>query len=244
MNLIIDIGNTRTKVGLFDGEKLKKREIWEAWTLDTLKKFVHQHQAIQRVAVSTVTYIWEDVENYLNEHFFYINLSHQTPIPIQNDYRTPKTLGKDRLAAVIGAYALFPNKSCLVIDAGTCIKYDILLADGRYLGGNIAPGIEMRLSAMQHFTARLPKIDQKELDSSFGYNTETAIRTGGQMGAIMEIQGFIQAYRKEFGRLKVILTGGDAQYFDNNLKTKIFVNQNLVLIGLNKIINYNVDSKK
>lgn len=243
MNLIIDIGNTRTKVGIFKGNQLLEKEIWEDWTLETLKKFLNQHMSIQRVALSTVTYIWEDVEAYLKKHFFYINLSYHTPIPIANHYKTPKTLGKDRLAAVIGAHALYPNNNCLVIDAGTCIKYDLLI-DNKYLGGNIAPGMEMRLSAMQHFTARLPKVDHKELDNSFGYNTETALRIGGQKGAILEIEGFIRLYRKEFGHLKVILTGGDAQYFDNNLKSKIFVHPNLILVGLNKIINYNVEIKK
>lgn len=240
LNLIIDIGNTRTKLGIFQANQLLEKVIWDSLDLPRLKKLLQAHPSIQRIAASTVTYIGEDIETYLQKHFFYINLHHETPLPIQNLYLTPKTLGKDRLAAVIGAQSLFPNDNCLVIDAGTCVTYDILLKNKNYLGGNIAPGIEMRLKAMATFTARLPKIAQAPIDDLVGNNTETAIRTGGQLGAVHEMKAFIEAYQEKFGEIKVILTGGDAEYFANKLKTQIFVHQNLVLIGLNKILEHNV----
>ncbi len=241
-HLIIDIGNTRTKLGRFQGKQLLERTIWEDWNLEDLEKYIKKYPSIQRVAVSTVTYIWEEVEDYLQKHFYYLKLTHETPLPLKNDYQTPETLGKDRLASVHGAYDLFPHQDCLVIDTGTCIKYDLLSAAGHYRGGNIAPGIEMRLKAMHQQTARLPKIEQAPIQNIVGKTTETALRNGGQLGALMEMEAFIQHFEAQFGQQNVILTGGDALYFVNNLKKRIFVNSNLVLIGLNKILTYNVEN--
>ena len=154
--------------------------------------------------------------------------------------RQPKTLGKDRLAAVVGAFALYSGENTLVIDAGTCIKYDLITLKGVYSGGSISPGINMRFQGLHTFTAQLPLLEKKAVRNLIGSNTTTAIRTGVQLGAILEMEGFIKKYEDQFGRINVILTGGDANYFANNLKSKIFVNHQLVLIGLNKILNHNV----
>jgi type III pantothenate kinase len=143
------------------------------------------------------------------------------------------------LAAVVGAYRFFPNQNCLVIDAGTCITYDLLTAEKEYLGGNIAPGIGLRMRAMHEFTAKLPLIERGEQDEIWGISTETALRNGGQYGAAYEMQGFIDACEAKFGRMQVVLTGGDADFFGKALKTKIFVHPNLVLWGLLEILNYN-----
>ncbi len=238
MKLVIDIGNTRTKVGVFKKAKLKKKEIWLEWNLDRLKAFVAEWD-IQQVALSTSAKVSKSVERYLSKHFYYIRLTEQTPLPIKNHYQTPKTLGKDRLAAVMGAYALYPNQNCLVIDAGTCITYDLLTKEGDYWGGNIAPGVKMRFQAMHEFTANLPLVDFRKLKKDYGYSTVTAMRVGGQLGAVLEMDGFIRLYEAQYGRINTILTGGDAIFFDKNLKTKIFVNHNLVFTGLNKILEYN-----
>ncbi len=239
MNLIIDIGNTRTKIGFFKGEKLKRKLIWDKWKLKELKGLFDKH-TINGVALSSTGNIPRGVESFLNKQKNYIQLSALTPLPIKNEYKTPKTLGKDRIAAVTGANDLFPKKNVLVIDAGTCITYDFLDKKGTYHGGNISPGIQMRLNAMNHFTAKLPLLKRRKLKKPFGQSTDSCMRTGAQYGAVMEMEGFIETYRNMFGNLNVILTGGDSKYFANGLKTKIFVNQNLVLIGLNKILNYNV----
>ncbi|MEM9820341.1 MAG: type III pantothenate kinase [Bacteroidota bacterium] len=239
MNLIIDIGNTLTKVGLFDATRLVKKLSWQEWDLDQLKALVRQKN-VQHVAVSSVAHLEEKVERYLQKHFFYLNLNAETPIPIKNLYKTPKTLGKDRLAAVVGATALFPGENNLVIDAGTCIKYDLINAKGQYFGGSISPGMDMRFRAMNAFTARLPLIERGALRSLIGRDTQTAMQTGTQWGVIFEIEGFIRQYGERFGQINVILTGGSANYFAKKLKTQIFVNHHLVLIGLNKILNYNV----
>lgn len=241
MNLAIDIGNTRAKIGLFDGSVLLEKQIWETWTLEKIKNLT-TNQNVKNVIFSNVgRKMPEDMEAYLRQNFFCIELDTQTPLPIQNAYKTPETLGKDRLAAVVGAFEMFPNQSCLVIDAGTCITYDLLRWDGVYLGGNIAPGLEMRLKAMHHFTANLPLLTVGKTENLIGYSTESAMRNGAQFGTILEIQGFIDWSRSELGEINVILTGGSVEIFVKNLKSQIFVNPNLVLSGLNKILNYNVE---
>ncbi len=240
MNLIIDIGNTRTKLGIFGKGKLIRKGVLEkGWKVKELEAFIAQRK-IENVAVSTVAGLEEKAEQFLKHYNFYLKLSASTPLPIKNTYKSPKTLGNDRLAAVIGAHYLYPEKGCLVIDAGTCITYDFISAKGIYEGGNIAPGINMRLKAMHSFTASLPLVARKTLTSPIGKDTNSSLLTGGQLGALLEMEGFIELYKAEFGQLNIILTGGDADYFANKVKTKIFVNSNLVLVGLNQILNYNV----
>lgn len=240
MNLIIDIGNTRTKLGVFGkGKLIRKGVLDKGWRVKELKTFIAKRK-IENVAVASVAGMDENVEQFLKDNYFYLKLSASTSLPIKNTYKSPKTLGNDRLAAVIGAYFLFPGKGCLVIDAGTCITYDFINAGGSYLGGNISPGITMRLKAMHTFTASLPLVKRKKLVSPVGKDTNSSLLTGGQLGAVLEMEGFIKLYAEKFGPLNVILTGGDADYFANKLKTKIFVNSNLVLVGLNQILNYNV----
>ncbi len=195
---------------------------------------------IENAAVSTTSGINKKIEQILRNRYYYLRLSHETALPIVNGYKTPETLGRDRLAAIVAANDLFPQKNCLVIDAGTCITYDFIDKLKKYYGGSITPGIEMRLKAMNTFTAKLPLVAQKKLSATIGNDTVSSIRIGAQHGATLEIKGNIQDYTTLFGSLQVLLTGGDAKYFARNLKTQIFVNQNLVLIGLNKILNYNV----
>lgn len=241
LQLSIDIGNTRTKLGVFDNRKLVEHIIWNTWDLKEIKALVKKYD-IQHVALSnTGKPKNKKVINFLNKETFFIALSHKTPLPIKNLYGTPKTLGRDRLAGVMGAYGLYPKKNSLVIDAGTCITYDLLTKDKNYHGGSIHPGVEMRLKAMNHFTARLPLIKRRKQKALIGKSTTTAIRIGAQVGAVAEMEGMINRYKAHVdGQLTVILTGGDADFFANQMKTKIFVNQNLVLLGLNKILNHNV----
>ncbi|MCB0558635.1 MAG: type III pantothenate kinase [Lewinellaceae bacterium] len=240
MNLVIDIGNTRAKVGVFRNGALQHREILENWKIDDFIALATNH-TVQNVILSTVAAaVADSLREVLASRFFFMELNAATPLPIENHYRTPDTLGKDRLAAVVGAYALFPGQSCLVVDAGTCITYDLLSSEGAYLGGNIAPGMAMRLKAMHTFTARLPLVEQGPLENWVGDSTESALRNGGQLGALLEAEGYLAYCRSRFGPLQAIFTGGDADFFVKNLKSEIFVNHNLVLIGLDQILNYNV----
>ena len=241
MNLAIDIGNSRTKLGLFDGERMLARETWESWGLRELSAWA-TNQNVENVILSTVAGALDDaVLNYLRENFTFVYLDSNTPLPIVNRYRSPETLGKDRLAAVVGAFCLFPDATCLVIDAGSCITYDVLEAGGVFLGGNISPGMQMRLRAMHAFTARLPLLEVRSLEGWLGDSTESAMQCGAQTGTVLEIDGFIEYFKSRFGRVNVILTGGDAVFFAKKLKSEIFVNNHLVLMGLNKILTYNVE---
>ena len=241
MNLAIDIGNTRTKIGVFKQDDWVDGYVWKNWTPEDLLTLA-TNQNVRNVILSNVAGRMEpEMEAELRSRFRFYELSAATPLPIRHQYRTPETLGKDRLAAVVGAFQLYPGVHCLVVDAGTCITYDLLRADGVYLGGNIAPGIRMRLRAMHAFTAQLPLVEPAPELPWLGDSTESALQSGGQLGAVWELEGFFRHCRRHFDPLRLVLTGGDADFLANNLKREIFVNPNLVLIGLNKILNYNVE---
>ena len=146
----------------------------------------------------------------------------------------------DRIASACGAFQLFPRENTLSIDAGTCITYEFTDADGNYRGGGISPGLNMRFKAVHTFTAKLPLISAKQNAPLVGNTTETSIQSGVINGLIAEIDGIIDRYQREFGAVRVILCGGDTRFFENQLKASIFASPELVLIGLNSILNYNV----
>ncbi len=181
----------------------------------------------------------KEIDDFLERHFFYIRLSHKTELPIINKYATPKTLGKDRLAGVVAASALYAKKNVLVIDAGTCITFDFINNDREYLGGSIHPGITMRFKALNNFTDKLPLIKRSSDFELIGNSTEKAILTGVLYAVLKEIQGMIEDYMGKYNDLTIIFTGGDASFFVSRLKNKIFAHPNLVLEGLNEILRYN-----
>jgi len=246
LNLVTDIGNTRSKAGLFQGGELVEQWSWahEKFSFELLKTIATNHR-VQNIILSTVRQLPEDSGwASIEDDFFCLLLSETTPLPFQNLYRTPQTLGKDRLAAVAGAQALFPGQACLVVDAGTCITYEVLTAEGAYTGGNIAPGLRMRLQAMHTFTAKLPLTEPGETENRIGYNTQSALMNGAQEGILFEIAGYANYCREQFGTVQILLTGGDADFLSKKLKSEIFVDQNLVLRGLDQILSYNVHLQK
>jgi type III pantothenate kinase len=236
---VIDHGNTRTKLSIFEGDVIVHRAVLYDMTLQDLKTFLEPFDTISKVALSATGHFEEDFKLFLRKHYQFIELTHETQIPIQNHYETPKTLGKDRLAAVIAAHGLYPQQNVLVIDAGTCITYDFVTAAGDYYGGSIAPGLSMRFRAMHEFTAKLPLITKADTTDFIGVNTETAMRTGAQYGFIYEIEGFYNAYIQRFGVCKTLLTGGDAVFIAQHLVHLQFEIQNdLVPIGLNAVLKH------
>jgi type III pantothenate kinase len=238
-NLAIDIGNTRTKLAVFHGSELVRIEVWETLELVALQQLAY-NQKPEKIILSSVSEPPAVVMDYLRALPAFLELTTETPLPIGIRYKTPHTLGKDRVAAAVGAWHLYPGEHCLIVDAGTCIKLDVVSAGGEFLGGNISPGIEMRLKAMHHFTARLPLVKQGEdLPDFLGDSTENALRNGGELGALLEVAGFIELCSQQMQPLRIVLTGGDADFFVKNLKTKIFAHQNLVLLGLNQILQHN-----
>ncbi|MCB0528905.1 MAG: type III pantothenate kinase [Saprospiraceae bacterium] len=240
MNLALDIGNTRIKIGLFKGKELVEQAIWTDWALKDLPAFGNA-AGVDRVIVSSVAEPSEAQREILDTHYDVLELTHKTPLPFENRYKTPLTLGKDRLAAVAGAQALFPGEACLVVDCGTCIKYDVLSEDAVYHGGNIAPGARMRIRAMHHFTARLPEVDMHMPEHFAGESTETALQNGALRGAVLELEGFVRLFNARYGPLKTIITGGDAGFFQPWLgQVQPLIHEpDLTLYGLNHILLHN-----
>lgn len=238
MILTLDIGNTRTKLGLFYENKLVEQAIWPQPSLEDILALV-AGKAIKGIIVSNVSEPIPDILEMMRQQMPVLELTPQTPLPFRNTYATPETLGKDRLATVAGAQALAPGQHCMVVDCGTCIKYELLLAAGEYAGGNIAPGIGMRLQAMHHFTARLPLVKKEMPETMIGFSTETALQNGGLRGAALEIEGFIQLFRQKISPLHLILTGGDAAFIQPYvLNGRLSIEPDLTLIGLHAIYRH------
>ena len=243
--LCLDLGNTRIKTAVFNGSKLVKLQIYDTLHPEELSKLLKQYNIVHSIISSVRNHPAYFNEILQQECQTFIELSHLTPIPIQNNYATPHTLGKDRLAAVIGAVTLYPDSHVLVIDAGTCITFDFIDQHHIYYGGSISMGIEMRFKALHTFTDNLPLIERQPIGNLIGNDTRQSILNGVIGGTLAELDGFIQHYRSQYSPLTVLITGGDARFFESKLKSKIFARPNLVLLGLNKILDYNVaeDSK-
>ena len=239
VNLIIDIGNSVSKIAVFDKGTLVEVFRDSNQSLDCLPLFCHKYPLQKGIISSVITLSDTILEQLKKLPFPLIELNHQTSIPITNLYKTPQTLGMDRLAAVIAANHLKPGKDLLVIDAGTCITYDFIDKDGRYHGGNISPGMQMRFKALNYFTNKLPLVASQGEIEFHGQTTETAIRSGVIYGIEHEISGYILQLQKNYPDLLVFLTGGDDFSFDTKLKSVIFADRFLVLKGLNRILEYN-----
>ena len=238
MNLVIDIGNSMTKAAVFVNKKLIKEETHEVFAQKNLETFL-SHHSIKASILSSVTSAHDEIKEQLKRLSFFVELNSETGLPISNHYKTPATLGNDRLANVVAAHALFPEKNVLVIDAGTCLKFDFINERNEYLGGAISPGLLMRYKALHVFTGRLPLLDPKGKVKLIGDSTADSMHSGVVNGMIAEINGIIHQYDKLSYNLQVILCGGDARYFSNQLKNNIFAAPYLTLQGLNEILLYN-----
>jgi len=237
MNLVVDYGNSSAKVAIFNHLKLVERYTFTE--MNELKSFL-QHSQADNLMVSSVTTEAGQIISWAVHAKQKFILSHTLPLPIKILYKTPHTLGVDRIAGACGALQLFPGCSSLVIDAGTCITYDFVDVNGNYHGGGISPGLMMRFKAVHTFTARLPLVNPMEQPDLIGNSTETSIQSGVIYGLMGEIEGIIVRYRMQYPDLKVILCGGDARFFENKLKDSIFASPDLVLIGLNSVLIHNV----
>lgn len=230
--LTIDQGNTRTKAAVFDGDSLVEK--LEDPAFDVLETFAKQ---AHRLILSTVKKE-SQLMTLLNHHDIF--LSSKTPTPLANRYLQPSTLGNDRLALSVGANTLFPNRHLLIIDMGTCITYDVVNAQNEYLGGSISPGLRMRFRALNQFTSQLPMLEMgPSVPEIIGQSTSECIQSGVINGLLAEIEGKIERFKCVFPSLKIIITGGDASFFDKELKNTIFACPDLLMIGLNKILDYN-----
>ncbi|MBU1373136.1 MAG: type III pantothenate kinase [Bacteroidetes bacterium] len=248
INLVVDIGNSSTKIAVFDQDSIILSDKAIDYCDQDLQKLKEKYQ-IENLIISSVRKNIGLDEEYLKSNFNYIKFNHSVFIPIDNKYESPTTLGLDRLAAVIGANKIYPKQKVLVIDAGTCITYDGINEKAIYNGGSISPGINMRFEAMHHFTSKLPLVSfDSDYKSAYGKNTNEAILSGVINGLIYELEGFIKQELNNNKETKIILCGGDAAFFDSRFKNSIFAHlilhePNLVLIGLNTVVNYQHDFK-
>jgi len=203
-----------------------------------------EHPQMMQAILSSVKPVDDEILRFLSGNFdLFIELDHQTELPIKNLYETPETLGKDRLAAAVGANELFPNQNLLIIDAGTAITYDLVSEKNEFIGGNISPGLQMRFKALNHFTGKLPLVSYSDEFKDIGRNTTDAIRAGVQNGILYEIAQTIELFNKNYQNLQIVMTGGDSIFFDKKLNYTIFVHFNITLIGLNRILEHNAKNK-
>jgi len=240
MNLVIDIGNTLTKVAVFQDGEMVHKAVMDDFTAADLENIRSSYPDIKKAILSTVKKRKPTLLLQLKQSYeCFIELNHNTPLPIENKYETPGTLGYDRLASVVGTNTIFPGSNVLIIDTGSAITFDFIDLENKYLGGNISPGMQMRFRALHEFTSSLPLVEPTEQNPGIGKNTTDAIRKGVQNGIVYEMDGFIDQMKLKYTGLRIVVTGGDSHFFDNSLKNSIFVDLNLVLKGLNRILEHN-----
>jgi type III pantothenate kinase len=242
MNLIIDVGNTSVKLAVFKQEKLILKEII---SLEKIQKEVdnikQKYNDINNAIVSSVGNLKKSDVNYIKKYFKLIVLDASTKVPFRNYYKSPETLGVDRLALVSASVLQYPQQNVLIIDAGTCITYDFISKENKYLGGAISPGIRVRYQSLNNLTSNLPLLETKVPQSFIGNSTNESIHSGIINGILNEIEGTISKYDKKYKDLTVILTGGDSNFLSKRLKSSIFANSNFLLEGLNYILEFNTN---
>lgn len=238
IQLVLDLGNTALKAACFQ-ERTMLKSISTSWgNSDEIE------EALLRLMVYNPTHVFissvaggrKEVDLFLKRaQLNAMFLDSGTSIPIRNQYQTPETLGADRLANAVAAAAIFPNKPCVIIDSGTCIKFDFITRNNEYFGGSISPGIEMRFKALHEFTHQLPLLTQTELVYLIGKNTNESIHSGVINGTLAEVKGILEQYQMTHKDLQVILTGGDYALIERTIKTSVHVEPWLTLKGLNEI---------
>jgi type III pantothenate kinase len=242
LKLVVDIGNTFTKLAVFHDDEIIDVKVVENPTITNFEAVFNLYPEIKSSILSSVGNQKPELLNFLSEKGNFLDLHHNTPIPFNNKYCSPESLGKDRIAIAAAAVKLYPNTNVLVIDSGTCITYDLITSDGNYLGGGISPGLKMRFEALHNFTHRLPLIEIPECSTKIellGNTTESSILSGVIIGLKGEIEYTINQYEMSFSPLKTVISGGDYKYFDKLLKSNIFATPNIVVRGLKNILDFN-----
>jgi len=237
LRLALDIGNSRVKWGVFREDKLVHSSVQDLGELSFSREILENTSH----AIAAISGGYNQLDEILPEGIKLIQLNGKLALPLKSDYKTPETIGADRIAAYHGASLMFPGYPVAAVDAGTCITYDIVDGEGVHRGGMISPGLKMRLRAMNEFTAFLPIVDLPSQVDPIALSTADALGQGALCGALKEMEGIIAHCRSRFKGIKIIITGGDADVFEKFLKTEIFAERNLVLIGLHEILKYHVN---
>lgn len=240
--MIIDIGNTRMKVALYVGNQLDGVLTFSNRAHKQVAELIENAEAEHGI-ISNVTNLPQPLTEMFHENLNILNFDGSTPVPIKSDYETPETLGTDRIANAVGAHKAYPGKNVLIIDFGTCIKYDVLSANGTFKGGAISPGVQMRFKSMYQMTGKLPRIKEwEESEENWpGLATRSSMVSGVIQGIHAEILRYIDISNEHYNNLTVIATGGDFAFFDKAFKNIIFANPYLTLQGLHEILLYNID---
>ena len=239
--LIIDLGNTRAKVAVYIGHELQEVKYFDEPDPTQLLKPYLKSNDLRACIISSVSMPTTPFREILADVQL-VEFNPSTPLPITNRYMSPSTLGADRLAVVVAAHGLYPGKDALIIDAGTAITYDFINKHGEYQGGGITAGVHMRFKALNAFTSRLPLVETRFPDFLIGRNSEESILTGVMNGIRAEMDGIVQEYKLLYPDIITLFTGGDMFYFEKNMKNNIFAIPNLVLTGLNLILEYNLET--
>ena len=239
MNLVVDIGNNFFKLGIFENSNLVFSFFDKNDKIDVeIEKIILNYRKITSALISNVSSVKiNDILNKLNIKIY--ELDSTFIFPFKLNYKTPESLGNDRLALAAAATILFPNSNNLVIDAGTCITIDFIDNNNHFIGGSISPGVKMRYDSLNHYTANLPLLKNENNFNYPGDSTNASIHAGIIGGVSNEINGFIKQINSRNDKVNVILTGGDAKILSKTLKITIFANQNFILEGLNSILNLN-----
>ena len=243
MILAIDVGNTRIKSAVFEGATVLESFVFFKTELEeNIQNILKKYKKVTNLVVSSVSDIerqsFLDFESLVHIHF----VSHNDPFPFENCYKTPLTLGVDRMVLAAGATLQFPSQNRLVIDAGTCVTYDFINESDNYLGGAISPGLQLRYAALNNFTAKLPLLKLENPEHFTGKSTSESIHSGVVNGLVYEIDGFIEEYKALHSNFIIILTGGDAVFLAKRLKNTIFANSNFLLESLNQIFQYKTEN--
>jgi len=240
MNLIIDVGNTYVKLAVFaDNDLLANQSVTHENAPKVTKKIISDYPNLKKAIISSVGKEDKELLKVLGKHLDLLKLTSKTKLPFKNKYRTPKTLGVDRIALVSASVEKFSKNNVLIIDAGTCITYDFINEKNHYLGGAISPGIRLRYHTLNNLTANLPLLDAEYPEDLIGKSTDQSIHSGVINGVLKEMDGVIDEYLEKYQDLTVILTGGDTDFLSKRLKNSIFANSNFLLEGLNFILEYN-----
>lgn len=237
MNLLLDIGNSHIKVGYMEDNQLVEDYRMDPGDSGRIKRILYDTKFSAAILAASGKLPGDVLDALYREVKYVLELNHLTKIPIQNQYETPDTLGKDRLAAAIGGDVLYPGENLLILDFGTALTYEYV-DNHSYLGGNISPGLSMRFAALHQMTDKLPHLSQAPF-SSPGKNTKQAILAGVIQGIIYESEQYMAAFLDQHPSGKIILTGGDSNFFAEKIKYPIFVHPDLVFQGLNRILEYN-----
>ncbi|MGY6561145.1 MAG: type III pantothenate kinase [Luteibaculaceae bacterium] len=234
---VLDFGNTQIKVAHFEKRNLIQHTVLTLEEGEKLNNILKTFNA-DKVIVASVIDLPESIAAVLS-HYNCLTLSTADTLTLGDlrlEYQTPKTLGLDRLANAMALFQFFPGVDSLVIDLGTCIKFDLVTKDGVYKGGSISPGYEMRYKALHSFTNKLPLLKiSEDLPALIGTDTESSIRSGVVHGITEELNGIINQYKAQYSYLNIVFTGGDAVYFAKQLKYSIFADNFLTLKGINEI---------